>query len=99
MWIKSAEYIDNYIIEVIFEDGTQKIIDIKPFLTKSTHPSIKKFLDIELFKKFKVEYGALCWEGNQFDISPEAIYRGDFDVKKIKMPKTDKSKTIIEPEN
>ena len=97
MWLKTAEYIKDYMIRVVFEDNSIKTIDLKPFIQKSQHPAVKKFLDINLFKKFKVEFGSLCWEGGQFDISHQAIYRGDFDAKKLKSPKREikKDKEII----
>jgi len=84
MWLGSAEYISDYKIKVVFEDGLERAINLKQFLTDTKNPLIKKFLDIEKFQKFHVEYGALCWEENDFDLSPDAIYRGDFDDVKIK---------------
>ncbi|MCF6241288.1 MAG: DUF2442 domain-containing protein [Bacteroidales bacterium] len=95
VWIKSAKYIKDYKIKVIFEDKTEKIIDIKPFLLKTNHPGIKEFLDIDKFKTFSVQYGGLHWEGNQFDLSPEGIYKGEFDVKPSKKRNIKKSKTLI----
>ncbi len=96
MWLKLAEYIKEYKIKVVFEDGTERVINIKPFLNKSTNPLIKQYLDLNLFRKFHVEYGALCWEGNVFDISPEAIYRGDFDdVKTKKLKRKSQDKEIV----
>ena len=96
MWLKTAEYIKDYIIRVVFEDNSVRIIDLKSFIQNSQHPAIKKFLDINLFKNFKIEFGSLCWEGGQFDISHQAIYRGDFDAKKLKLSKRElKNKETI----
>ncbi len=91
MWIKSAEYIEDYKIKVIFEDYTERLLDIKPFLLKSQHPGIRQFLDINKFKKFSVKFGSLSWEGNQFDLGHEGIYNGDFDAKQTRKRKTKKT--------
>jgi len=93
MIIVKAEYIEDYKIRVVFKDGTIKIADFKPFLSKTHLWQVKKFLDKELFKKFKVEYGVLRWGDNQFDIGPASIYNGDFDIK-TKCTRTTKKTTI-----
>jgi len=79
--IQKAIYITDYKIYVIFKDGKEKTIDLKEFLQNSTHPLINKFLDLNLFKNFRLEYGTLAWGNNEFDLSPMSIYNGDFDVK------------------
>jgi hypothetical protein len=93
--IEKAKYISEYKIEVTFKDGLVKLIDLKPFLSQSKHHLVKKFLDIELFKKFRIEHGALAWGDNEFDISPISIYRGDFDAKPVKLKKSKNQKTTV----
>ena len=93
--IKQAEYIEDYKIKVVFKDGTIKIADFKTFLSQSKHPLINKYLDIDLFKNFRIEHGALAWGDNEFDINPMSIYQGKFDVKAVKIPKTSKNKELI----
>ena len=64
--IKSAKYIGDYAIRVSFSDKTEKLIDFKPFLLNSLHPSIAKYLDENLFRQFKITDGNLNW--NDFDL-------------------------------
>jgi hypothetical protein len=64
--IKSAKYIGDYAIRVSFSDKTEKLIDFKPFLINSLHPSISKYLDENLFKQFKITDGNMNW--NDFDL-------------------------------
>ena len=42
--IKSAKYIGDFAIRVFFNDGFNRLVDFKPFLDSSLHPSIKKYL-------------------------------------------------------
>jgi hypothetical protein len=78
--INQVEYIKNYQLKIFFNDGVIRNIDLFAFLNNSTHPLIKKYLNIELFKQFKIEDGILCWGDNEFDLNPESIYKGEFDI-------------------
>ncbi|MFI5160636.1 MAG: DUF2442 domain-containing protein [Sphingobacteriales bacterium] len=64
--VASANYIGDYAVRVSFNDGTEKLIDFKPFLFKSLHPSISKYKDETLFGQFNIIDGNLNW--NDFDL-------------------------------
>jgi len=79
-YIKNAKYINNYKLEIEFEDGIIKIIDLESFLKNSKHPIIRRFIVPERFKEVRVEDGTVCWGNNEFDLNPFSIYRGKYDV-------------------
>ena len=64
--IDSAKYLSDYAIRIKFSDGNEKLIDFKPFLSKSLHPSIKKYLDENKFSNFSLTEGNLNW--NDYDL-------------------------------
>ena len=64
--ITDATYIGKYTIQIIFNDLSEKSVDFKPFLSKSLHPSISKYLDENLFKNFEIKDGNLNW--NDYDL-------------------------------
>lgn len=64
--VASANYIGDYAIRIMFSDGHDKLVDFKPFLLKSLHPSISKYLNETLFKQFKITNGNLNW--NDYDL-------------------------------
>lgn len=64
--IKSANYIGDYAIRIFFSDGTHRLVDFKPFLESSLHPSIRKYLDEVKFKQFVILDGNLNW--NDYDV-------------------------------
>jgi hypothetical protein len=64
--IHSAKYLADYAIRIKFNDGTEKVVDFKPFLSKSNHPSIKKYLDENKFSDFSLTDGNLNW--NDYDL-------------------------------
>ena len=74
--INDAQYIGDFAIKIKFNDGIEKLVDFKPFLLKSLHPSIKKYLNEKKFKDFKIVDGNLNW--NDYDlIFPVAdLYEG-----------------------
>ncbi|MBT3385502.1 MAG: DUF2442 domain-containing protein [Prolixibacteraceae bacterium] len=62
----SAEYISKYKILIVFDDSIEKIVDFDSFLSKSQHPSIRKYQNIINFKQFKIINGNLNW--NNYDM-------------------------------
>lgn len=59
--INNAEYLSNYKIEILFNDGRKRVIDLNDFLKKAKNPMTRKYLNKNIFKKFKVEFGDLVW--------------------------------------
>jgi hypothetical protein len=64
--IESVKYLDRHSLQIIFSDGKKQIVDFEPFLENSSHPEIRKFLNLKLFKKFTFHDGELMW--GDFDL-------------------------------
>lgn len=64
--IESAKYLSDYAIRIKFNDGNERLVDFKPFLSKSLHPSIQKYLDENKFSNFSLTDGNLNW--NDYDL-------------------------------
>ncbi len=79
MKIQKAKYIKGYKIKIVFKDGIVKYIDLEVFIKESSHPLIRKYIDLRLFLQFRVEYGVLCWN-NDWNLNPQNIYKGKYDV-------------------
>ena len=69
----SAKYIENYKIEVSFDDGKKGIIDFSSYLEKGG--VFERFKNLEFFKKFTVneELGIITWQ-DELDVAPETLY-------------------------
>lgn len=69
----SAKYIENYKIEVSFDDGKKGIIDFSSYLEKGG--VFERFKNLEFFKKFAVneELGIITWQ-DELDVAPETLY-------------------------
>ena len=59
--ITQARQVGDYSIVLDFDDGKQQLINFKPFLIKSQHPDIRRWLDVDKFSTFRIEYGELVW--------------------------------------
>ncbi len=74
--IEKASYLGEYKIQLVFSDNNEQIIDFKPFLSKALNPMARKYLDKNLFSKFKVEYGDLQWNDYELCFPISDLYEG-----------------------
>ncbi len=74
--INKAQYISDYKLKLQFSDGEEQIIDFKPFLSKSRHPDIRKYLDLDEFKNFSIVDGNLDWNDYELCFPTIDLYRG-----------------------
>ncbi len=74
--ITKAKPIENFKLELTFENGEVKLFDVKPFMDKGI---FRELYDIELFETVRKSFDAIEWE-NEADIDPEVLY--DNSIKK-----------------
>jgi len=75
--IKSAKYLKDYVIDIVFTDGTKQTIDFEPFLIRSQHPEIRQFLDKSKFRGYKLVDGNLNWNDYRLIFPVEDLYKGN----------------------
>jgi hypothetical protein len=64
--IDKAEYLEDYKILFQFSDGSKRIVDFTSFLENARNPMTRKYLNKDLFRDFKIEYGDITW--NNFEL-------------------------------
>ena len=74
--IKSANYIGDFAIRLVFSDGTMRLVDFKPFLENSLHPSIRKYFNENQFKLFEIVDGNLNWNNYDLIFPLDDLYQG-----------------------
>jgi hypothetical protein len=79
--IIKAEYLTEYRIELLFSDSTTQIIDLKAFLESTQNPVTRKYLDINLFKDFTIEFGDLIWNDYELCFPIIDLYENIFSKK------------------
>lgn len=60
--VERAAYDGDYRLRLVFNDGVEQLVDFAPFLTASTNPLIRKYLDPGRFQHFTIKYGDLFWD-------------------------------------
>src|SRR5438270_12922360 len=68
--VVGAKYASGYQLDITFDDGTQKTVDISQWFKGPVFEPLRKKT---YFKKFFVEAASIAWP-NGVDISPEALY-------------------------
>ncbi len=78
--IVSATYVNDYVIKISFSDNTTKTIDFYPFITSpNQNPTVKKYLDVRLFKKFGIKRAQdILWNNYEMGFPFETLYTGKF---------------------
>ena len=70
----NAEYLEDYKLEIEFENGCKGIVD---FLNYTQRGGVfSKFQDLIFFTNFKIskDLGTIVW-GDEIDIAPETLYK------------------------
>ncbi|MDO8724266.1 MAG: DUF2442 domain-containing protein [Syntrophales bacterium] len=71
-----ADYLGGYRLCIEFSDGHKQEVDFEPFLRRSAHPEISKYLDPNLFKQFRIVDGQLDWNDYDLCFPLEDLYDG-----------------------
>ena len=69
--VRQVTPLEDYHCRLVFEDGSQKVVDLKPFLHGPIFEPILK--DLNLFRSVRVVEGTIGWE-NGADIDPDVLY-------------------------
>jgi hypothetical protein len=69
--VQSAEPLEGFKVRLLFEDGTEKEIDLEPYLRGPIFESIRE--NPQQFRAIKIEGGTVAWE-NGADIDPDVLY-------------------------
>ena len=69
--VRAVEPMGGFRVRLEFEDGTQKEIDLEPYLHGPVFEPIRR--DMRVFRSVKVEEGTIAWE-NGADIDPDVLY-------------------------
>ncbi len=71
--VRSVEPLQGYTVRLTFEDGTQKEVNLQPYLQGPIFEPIRN--DSTMFRAMTVEGGTVAWE-NGADIDPDVLHYG-----------------------
>ncbi len=99
--VVEAKYIEDYKLELTFENGKKGIVDLRGYIQRGG--VFSHFSKIEYFKRFYInkELGVLCWP-DDVDIAPETLYSEatgeplpEWMTPEVAEPKMKVSKTLV----
>ena len=70
--VTAVQPLHNYQLQLTFENGEQKVFDMKPHLEKGLFKDLK---NEQLFNTAKISFDTVEW-ANEADIDPETLYLG-----------------------
>jgi hypothetical protein len=71
--VSKVELLEGYTVQIEFEDGQEKTINLEPYLRGPIFERIRA--DRDEFLSMKVEAGVISWP-NGADIDPDVLYYG-----------------------
>ena len=69
--VREVTPLEDYHCRLVFEDGTQKVVNLKPYMHGPIFESILN--DIDIFRRVRVVDGTIGWD-NGADIDPDVLY-------------------------
>lgn len=69
--ITKASYVKDFQVKILFNDGVEKIVDLKNYIISKKHPFFQPLKQIDEFKKFYIQK-TLVWDSGA-DIAPEYL--------------------------
>jgi hypothetical protein len=74
--IVGAERLSDYKLKLCFSDGAERVVDFEPFLSSSSNPMIRAYLDPQKFGDFRLEHGDLIWDDYGLCFPVADLYEG-----------------------
>ena len=68
--VKAVTPNSDYTLTILFDNGAEKIFDVKPYLDKGVFKELK---NKKLFNTVKPYLGSICWKNGQ-DFCPDTLY-------------------------
>ena len=68
--IKDVTPNDDYTLNLVFDNGEEKVFDVAPYLDKGIFKELKA---LDLFKSVKPVLGSIQWKHGQ-DFCPDTLY-------------------------
>ena len=69
-YVKSVEVLDDYQLDLVFENGESRIFDVKPYLSRGIFSRLRNPV---LFRAARVVCGSVEWPGG-LDLSYDTLY-------------------------
>ena len=73
-YVTKAKYIEDYKIEILFNDKKSGIVDLKKTIFEDHRPIFRELQDQTKFSQIRVAMDTVVWK-NGLDLDPEFLYK------------------------
>ena len=80
--IRKAKYLENYKINLTFNDGITRAVDLGSMLKRSKGV-VRELLDMDLFKQVYCDGHTICWP-NKVDFCPNILFKMSKNIADVK---------------
>lgn len=82
--VRDAKYVSGYALQIDFEDGSRRLVDLEPYLDGDIFEPLK---DLAYFRRVAVNHDidTIVWP-NDADFSPDFLYEVGKAVESIGVP-------------
>ena len=70
--VNEARVVNDLCLLVTFSTGEIRVFDASPLLEK---PAFRPLEDPQVFVRFTIDHGVICWLDGDIDLAPETLYR------------------------
>jgi hypothetical protein len=74
--IIADDQFDAFLVGAANVDGLEKEVDFGSFLREAKNPMARKYLDQNLFRNFKIDYGDIIWNDYEMCFPIWDLYDG-----------------------
>jgi len=71
--VQKAEYVGDYKIHLIFNNGKEGTADLKKTILNDSRPIFSKLKDMHNFQEFKIDHSTIIWS-DELDLAPEYLF-------------------------
>uniref|UniRef100_UPI0040576325 DUF2442 domain-containing protein n=1 Tax=Candidatus Electronema sp. TaxID=2698783 RepID=UPI0040576325 len=68
--VENAVPDNDYTVKIVFDNGEEKLFDVKPYLEKGIFQELK---NMQIFKTVRPVMGSIQWKNGQ-DFCPDTLY-------------------------
>ena len=72
IWVVGAKPLDEYRLELLFNNGRKGVFDCKPLM--SGYELFRRLEDLEIFNNITLDGWTVTWADGSIDIAPEYLY-------------------------
>ena len=72
IWITSAKYLGEYLLELTFNNGEVRVFDGKEIVRKQ--PMFRCLQSVKAYSQFALDGWTVSWENGKIDLAPEYLY-------------------------